>query len=144
MTEREARIAIATKAQEWIGTPFFPKMGRKGIGADCVHFVLGVFKEAGIAPPEMALPHYTLDGGLHRARSLVIDWLSECPCVLKEDAPSTGSVVTFQFGRVPHHVGIMIDSFRFLHSIRNYGVTESSIDDSTFKDKFTSSWKPNV
>jgi cell wall-associated NlpC family hydrolase len=149
MTEREiasnlARHRLADCAIQWRGTPFFPKMAKRGIGADCVHFVLAVYKEAEVAPLSATLPAYTLDGGLHRARSLVLEWLAACPYVAREETPRTGSVITFRYGRVPHHVGLMVDDHLFLHAVRGYGVTEGDLRDATFKDKLTSSWGPNL
>jgi cell wall-associated NlpC family hydrolase len=140
--ENLARHRVAAEALLWKGTPFFPHMARRGVGADCVHFVLAVYKEAGVAPLETVLPKYTLDGGLHLARSLVLDWLATCPFVERETVPREGSVITFQFGRVPHHVGVVVDRGRFLHSVRGRGVVEGDLQDSTFRDKLTSSWKP--
>lgn len=143
VAENLARHRVAAAALLWRGTPFFPKMAKRGEGADCVHFALAVYEEAGVAPYGTKLPAYTLDGGLHRARSIVLDWLASCPFVEKEEgSPREGSVITFQFGRVPHHVGIMVDRDRFLHAVRGYGVTEGNLRDSTFRDKLTSTWKP--
>lgn len=149
MTENEiklnlARHRIAAAALQWVGTPFFPHMGKRGIGADCVWFALGVYQDAGIIPPGIVLPKYSLDGGSHRRSSLVLDYMHTCPWLIREESPALGSIITFQFGRVPHHVGIMVDEVRFLHSVRSYGVIEGSLEDSTFKDKLTSSWRPKV
>jgi cell wall-associated NlpC family hydrolase len=146
VTEETLRQKIVKVARSWVGTPFFPHTAKKGVGADCVHFALEVYKEAGAVPQDTSLPEgYSLGGGDHLERSLVVSWLSSCKWVAPEDGwPQPGSVVTFQFGRVAHHVAIVTDGNLFVHAVRDYGVIELNLKDPTWTKRLRSSWKPRV
>lgn len=144
-------MEAARVAREWIGTPFFPKLSKKGIGCDCIQLAKGVFVETGfLEEKDVVFPSYNLDGGDHLQSSMVIDWLVKSPDFQAlqlsemrraEDIPS-GCVVTFQIGKVDHHVGVTTDGQRFVHAIRNYGVLEVSLKDTTWLTRLKSVWAP--
>lgn len=141
--EETVRAKIAKEARSWIGTPFYPHTAKKGVGADCVHFVLAVYQAAGAAPAGIALPSYELGGGDHLRQSIVVSWLSQCPYVEPESGwPGLGSVVAFRFGKVEHHVGIVSGDGLFIHALRTYGVMEVSLRDPTWSKRMRGSWGP--
>jgi cell wall-associated NlpC family hydrolase len=135
---------VANEAERWLGTPFFPRMAKPGVGADCVQLALAVYKDAGVLPVTATLPSYNLDGGNHRRTSLVLEWLSTCPHLVPEDRPSVGSLLVYRLGRVEHHVGIMVDGRRLVHAVRGYGVIHGEVNDTLFRDGFAGSWGPAV
>jgi cell wall-associated NlpC family hydrolase len=137
------RRVVATEATRWLGTPFFPRMAKLGVGADCVQLALAVYKEARVLPPVAELPKgYSLDGGNHRRTSLVLEWLASCPYLAPEGRPVIGSLVVYRLGRVPHHVGIVVDERRFIHAVRGYGVIHGDLRDTLFKEGYAGSWGP--
>ncbi len=143
--EQSIRNDASKIAKQWLGTPFYPRMAKRGVGADCVHLALAVYKEAGIIPSHVTLPEYTLDQGDHLYVSLVVNWLSTSPYFEPEsEMPRAGSLITMKIGRVIHHVGIMVGDTQFVQAIRNYGVVQLDLRDSTWMKKLRSSWKPKV
>lgn len=128
-------------ARSWLGTPFYPHQARKGIGTDCVHLALAIYKEAGVIPPEVALPRYRLDGGYHLQSSTVLNWIESAPYFERVQAPQPGDLITLEMGRVVHHVGVMVTESKFVQAIRRYGVVESDLNDSTWGERVRSVWR---
>lgn len=135
---------IAKVAKEWVGTPFFPYMAKKGVGADCVHLALAIYQEAGVVPAWESLPRYHLDGGEHLDKSIVIQWLESHPYMIWVESPEIGDLITLQYGRVIHHVGVMVGERMFVQCIRKYGVIESDLRDPTWSQRVQSVWRPKV
>lgn len=139
------RESIVEEARSWIGTPFYPHVAIKGVGADCVTFALRVFQGVGLIPQSESLPKYALDGGSHLPASQVIEWLKACGWFVEiSGAPLAGDVVTFRVGKVVHHVGIAITDMKFVHCIRRYGVIESDLRDETWKSRLQTIWTPRL
>lgn len=144
---------IAAIARTWPGTPFFPHMAKKGVGADCVQLARAIYVEAGIVPETLQFPRYRLDGGSHRESSAVIEFLEQCPhvenCASGPEVPmiaacAPGNLVTFEVGRVAHHVGVTLGGGKFVHAIRRYGVIECELKDPTWLKRLRSVWRPKL
>lgn len=140
----DLRHNIASVALEWVGTPFFPRMAKKYIGADCVELALAIYKEAGLVPEDVRLPHYHVGNAAHLKASQVITWLEEAPWFEQEPVASIGSLITFQIGSVEHHVGVVSGDRSFVHSVRGYGVILSDLQDATWRHRQRSSWGPKL
>lgn len=143
--EQSIRKEVSRIARSWLGTPFYPHMAKRGVGADCVNLALAIYKEAGVVPGSTTFPPYSLDQGDHLHISLVMQWLSSSPYFETEsEMPRSGSLITLKIGRVIHHVGIMVGDTQFVQAIRNYGVVQLDLRDSTWMKKLRSSWKPKI
>lgn len=135
-------IDIASIARSWIGTPFFPKMASKGVGADCVTMMLAIYQEATLLPAGIVFPQYTLAQGDHLAESTVLKWLQQTQWFTPAQEPlAVGDLLTFTIGKVVHHTGIVVSDFSFVHSIRGYGAIESLLRDSTWQSRFAGAWR---
>jgi cell wall-associated NlpC family hydrolase len=140
----EKQACLAKIARAWLGTPFRPHACIRGAGVDCVHLLGAIFKEAGVVDG-WAFPDYTMDGGDHRDDSQVTDWLEahdRFERLPADEIPQPGDVICFRLGRVPHHVGLVLEGNRFLHAMRNYGVIESQLDDPTFGKRLVATFRP--
>ena len=129
---------ISEIALSWVGTPFFPHMARKGIGADCVTQALAIFQEAGLLPSGIKFPDYNLADGDHLSESTVLKWLELTNWFTRCDTIDVGDLITFRIGKVVHHVGVAVDAVQFVHNIRGYGSILSRIDDSTWSKRLVS------
>ena len=142
MPSQELRRKIAEVALSWVGTPFFPHMAKKGVGADCVNLVLAVAEEAGAVPAgTLAFPSYSLSCGPHLHSSIVVDWLSHCKWARRVEQIDLGNLITFKVGRVDHHTGIVVGPTTFVQSIRHYGVIVSDLRDSTWENRLQTIWE---
>lgn len=139
---KQARLVEA--ARRWLGTPFHPHACLQAVGVDCVNLLTAILKEAG-AIDGWSFPNYSMDGGNHQDNSQVVQWLDAHPRferLAPEVIIQPGDVLCFRFGRVPHHVGLLLESNRFLHAMRHYGVIESQLDDPTFAKRLEHTYRP--
>jgi NlpC/P60 family putative phage cell wall peptidase len=122
MTEREKIVAVA---REWIGTPYRHQASLKGVGADCLGLVRGVWRQCCGAEPE-AVPPYgagwsDVSGGdvlLEAARKQMNESkLLDC---------QAGDVLLFRWR--PHlparHMGIASSAVTMIHAQENACVSE--------------------
>ena len=134
---------VTKVARSWVGTPFYPHCCKKGVGVDCVHLALAVYKEAGVLPDDLELPHYTLDGGEHLHDSLVVQWLARSPLfVVSSEMPCEGELLVIRYARVEHHVGVMTEGTKFVQAVRHGGVVERDMRDSTWSSRLRGCWRP--
>ncbi len=122
--------AVAAAARGWIGTPYMHQASVRGVGADCLGLVRGVWRELHGAEPEQP-PPYTPDWGEVGADELL------CAAALRHMVPTgagtplgAGEVLLFRMraGAVAKHLGILSDAGpdpRFVHAYDRHGVVES-------------------
>ncbi len=111
---------------------------------DCVQLALRIYKEAGVIPLNVRLPDYTLDGGDHSQVGIVLPWIERCGYFVREEIPRMGSLITIEFGRVPHRVGVMVNGNEFVQAIRGYGVRKFPWSDSTWLKRLRTAWFPKI
>lgn len=103
-------------ARSWIGTPYHHQASRRGIGADCLGLVRGVWRELYRDEPERMVP-YTRDWSAAGEETLLKAarrHFVEIP--MREASP--GDVVVFRYReRLPaKHCGILCPLGRFVHA----------------------------
>ncbi|MES2916816.1 MAG: NlpC/P60 family protein [Pseudomonadota bacterium] len=128
MTIAEAAIA---EARLWIGTPYLHQASVRGVGADCLGLLRGVWRKLYGEEPQ-AVPAYTEDWAepdhrevLHAAAAR---WLVTKPLA---DA-AEGDVLLFRMrdGSIAKHLGLQSHVGahpQFIHSYTGHGVIESSL-----------------
>ena len=109
------RIALI----EWIGTPYRHWCGVKGLGTDCIHFVVRIMEEIG-AIPKIKIPEYPRDWHLHRSEELLLSGIKTMLNVDEIDITNSddfgsktiicdGDIILFQYGRTASHSAIYFD-----------------------------------
>lgn len=130
-------------ALPWCGTPFVKYASVKGAGVDCVHLVAAILQEVG-ALPKFEWPKYALDSGVHSRSSALLAWLDSCPSFGRQ--PTTdimaGDVICFNLGLSEHHIGLMLDACRFVHTLPMRRVIVSSLAESFYSRKLTVMYRP--
>ncbi len=53
MTGEEQRAAIVAEATRWVGTPYCHQASRRGVGADCLGLIIGVWNALADTPLEL-------------------------------------------------------------------------------------------
>jgi len=140
VTPQQERIVAA--ARSWIGTPFFPHMALKGVGADCVQLAHAIYQEAGVAPEGSELPAYRLGDGDCLDASLVTQWVERATWFDKAEQAEPGDLVTLRVARVSHHVGVVTGATTFVQALRRYGVREWRLDEPTWHTRIEQFWRP--
>lgn len=112
------RDAIIGSAVQWLNTPYHHQARVKGIGVDCAQFVAAVYED--ISGQTINTPVYSPEWHLHNKEEKLLDILHSFGCREKENA-EPGDILTFKFGRVNSHLGILISESEFIHARLDIG-----------------------
>jgi cell wall-associated NlpC family hydrolase len=115
------RAAIVASARTWLNTPFHHAACIKGVGVDCLHLLVGVYREAGLLG-DFAIEHYPRDWHFHRDEERYLDGVAHY--AYQVDDPLPGDLALFKFGRCVSHAAIIIDWPACIHAHVGQGVVE--------------------
>ncbi len=120
---------IVTAARGWIGTPYMHQASVKGVGADCLGVIRGIWREVFGAEPE-ALPAYTPDWGEAAGAELLL--AAACSNMLSAENEWPGDVLVFRMrgGAIAKHLGIQAEvgpQASFIHAYDRHGTVESPL-----------------
>lgn len=107
------RNAVLAEAMTWLRTPYHKNQGLKGVGVDCVWFLIGVYHNVGLTP-EIDPGHYNADHALHSSEELYVDWVQRY--AQRVDKPRAGDVVLYKVGRSFSHSAIVISWPQIAHA----------------------------
>lgn len=115
---REAVVAIA---RTWRDTPFHHEARIKGIGVDCLQFVVAVYQEAGLLD-DIEIEHYPHDWHFHRDEErYLVGFAQHARSVT---TPLPGDVALYKFGRCVSHAALVIEWPLCIHAYMGQGVVE--------------------
>lgn len=111
------RDRIIEEALTWQRTPWHHRACIKGVGVDCVFFVIGVYNALGITKiANGELPQYPADIMMHRNEETVLDGIARYAHEVA--VPQKGDVALWKFGRIFSHAAIVIDLPTIIHAHR--------------------------
>ncbi|GAB5457395.1 MAG: hypothetical protein Hens3KO_04250 [Henriciella sp.] len=122
------RRDIVDAARGWIGTPYRHQASRKGVGADCLGLLRGVWREQ-LGPEPRDLPAYTPNW----AEALGQEQLLEAArCYMSEIAigeAEAGDILLFRMGlgHPAKHCAIISDPGRIIHAYWGRSVCETRL-----------------
>ncbi|MGD9783901.1 MAG: NlpC/P60 family protein [Hyphomicrobiaceae bacterium] len=119
------RACIVLIARGWLGTPYHHQSSVKGVGADCLGIVRGVYRELMGREPA-AMPPYTRDWGEASGKETLLDAARLHLVASPTGVPRPGDVVVFRVRRaaVAKHVGIATAADRMIHAVERSGCVE--------------------
>lgn len=109
------RQQIIDEALTWLDTPYHHKAMVKGIGVDCAMLVAAVAIKNGLLKQEDVSPNYSVQWHLHNTEEKLLEQLGLFGCV-QIDEPKPGDIITFKYGRVTSHLGILINTNQVIHA----------------------------
>lgn len=122
--------AVVEAARGWLGTPYRHQASVKGVGADCLGLVRGVWREV-VGPEPEIMPPYSADwaevGGEETLLGAARRWLVEIPV----GSARAGDVLLFRMsaGAPMKHCAILSDTSgpepRIIHAYWGRAVIES-------------------
>jgi len=120
------RADIVSAARGWRGTPYHHQASLKGVGADCLGLIRGIWRELYGPEPE-AMPPYTRDWGDATGSETLL--IAACRHLIKldgVDVAKLGDVLVFRMrdGGVAKHAGILTGPSRLVHAQEGLGVAE--------------------
>lgn len=117
---------VVALARAWIGTPYVTGAAVRGVGADCIGLVRGVFAEVTGREPERP-PGWRRDWSADSALPLLAAAARNLTArPLAEAAPGDVVVVRIGRGRLSH-AGILTDPGRMIHAAEGAGVREVTL-----------------
>lgn len=122
---------------EWLNTPFRHHCGVKGLGCDCIHFVVRVLEEIGLLKwHKNIMPDYPRDWHLHNTRELLAEGLEKELDIKKVSLNrlKNGDIILFHYGKAASHAGIYYDEHVY-QSITNVGVCSIHFQDRKMKQR---------
>lgn len=126
-TQDEVRRTVLRAARGWLGTPYRHQQARKGVGADCLGLVRGIWREVYGVEPEVPEP-YSADWGEASGRERLLDAARRhCREITVDDA-RPGDLVLFRWRRhLPaKHAGILSEA-GFIHAYERHAVIETAL-----------------
>lgn len=119
---------LGQELESWVGTPFRHKERSKGLGVDCINFILGVFNNVKVLDANgVALPDYSVDWMHHKKSMLLLDHFRQYDGLFAEINPrfkQDGDVALFKFNKSVCHCGIVFENYLY-HALENEGVTKA-------------------
>lgn len=126
-SERES--AIVAIARSWLGTPYRHQASRKGVGADCLGLVRGVFAEVTGRPAECPAP-YARDWAERTGEERLLAAASRhCGDGIAPGEARPGDIIIFRWRNdcVAKHAGILTTDRHFIHAYEQAGVIQSAL-----------------
>ena len=127
--EREAGQAVVAAARGWIGTPYRHQASLKGVGADCLGLVRGVYEEVtGRAVPRPK--PYSADWAERTGAERLIEAArAYCGAMVAPGSEIPGDILIFRWQARARakHAGILSGEGRFIHAYEEAGVIESPL-----------------
>jgi len=142
-TTKERQEELRRAVSAWDGTPFKHFSNVKGLGVDCNHYVLSVYRLAGFHV-KIKLEPYAQDRHLHVAQEVLLTHVRSID-VLKEvnkNNPVNGDLLLYKFGLATSHPGIYCDG-RICQSILRAGAcSRTSFNEPMFNKRLTYVFRP--
>lgn len=126
MDNNDIRRQIVAEAATWLGTPYHHHGMVKGAGVDCAMILVAVYGKFGLMPQGFDPRPYPQDWHLHRDAERYLGYLQQFG--VEVDAPQTGDVAVYKFGRAFSHGGICTGGGRLIHSYMGRGVVWDDMD----------------
>lgn len=119
---------VLEEARSWIGTPYRHQASSKGIGADCLGLLRGIWRNVYGAEPEdpgAYAPDWAEAGKTDRLLDAASRHLTEIPA--NEMRPGNVLIFRWRSGMAAKHVGILAGNGRFIHAYSGHGVLSSAL-----------------
>lgn len=122
------RADIVTAARGWLGTPYHHQASRRGIGADCLGLLRGVWRECVGAEPETP-PAYSPDWAEQTGEDVLLAVMLRHFDERATTAARPGDVFLFRIcaGCPAKHCAILTEPTKIIHAYWGRGVTETRL-----------------
>lgn len=121
----EQGSCVVAAARAWIGTPYHHQASVRGVGADCLGLVRGVFREVMGREPEAA-PAYSRDWGETDGIETLLDAAGRHLVAVRLTEIAPGDVVVFRLRprMVAKHAAIVATAETMIHAMEGTAASE--------------------
>jgi len=122
------RAQIVAKAREWTGTPYRHQASKKGVGADCLGLLRGVWREL-VGPEPEAPPPYTPDWAEAMGEEQLLTAARAHLIEISIGDAREGDVLLFRMGlgHPAKHCAIIAAPGRIIHAYWGRSVCETRL-----------------
>ena len=112
------RARIVAAARGWLGTPYHHQASERGVGADCLGLVRGVWRDLYGTNPE-APPAYTRDWAEAAGAETLLAAATRHLAAVDVAAAREGDVIVFRLraGLIAKHAAILTSAGSFIHAM---------------------------
>ena len=119
------------EARSWLGTPYHHQASCKGVGADCLGLLRGVWRSLFETEPE-DMPAYTPDWSETTGFEVLAEGAARHLIAKDRDQAAPGDVLLFRMkgASVAKHLGIQSEigpTPKFIHAYSRHGVVENHL-----------------
>ncbi len=123
-----ARGEIVRAARSWIGTPYHHQACLKGVGADCLGLVRGVWRDvfgSDVDAPVAYSPDWAEASGIEA----MLEGARRRLVAVERDAVQPGDVLVFRLrpGFVAKHAGLVATAETMIHAMEGVAVSEVAL-----------------
>lgn len=118
MTPSE-RQNVVSEASSWLNTPYHHQASLKGVGVDCVMFMIEVYKACGLISDTVDPRPYVHDWHMHRGEEVYLGGVEQL--AERTSEPQPGDIALFQFGRCVSHGAIVVRWPLVIHAFIEHG-----------------------
>jgi NlpC/P60 family putative phage cell wall peptidase len=125
ITTRQHREDIVAATRSWLGTPYHHQASERGLGADCIGLVRGVWRD--IYGFDAELPSaYSRDWAEASGDETLLAAAARHLVSIESSAMSPGDVVVFRLraGLIAKHAAILVTPQSFIHAMEGAAACE--------------------
>lgn len=139
MTTRQQLI---DEARTWLGTPYHHQGRVKGVGVDCINFVLGVAEATDLIPDGFSMEPYSGYGRIPDPKKIIGGCERFMDRIDKKEA-RMGDVLVLRFVREPQHFAIVSNDNprRMIHSYASVLKVTEQIIDAEWESKIVAAYR---
>ena len=122
------RASIISEARSWIGTPYHHQASLKGVGADCLGLVRGVWHTIHGFEAETP-PGYSRDWAEASGHETLLDAAGRHMTAGGIASMQPGDILIFRFraGVPAKHIGVLVSPTSFVHAIEGSAACEVTL-----------------
>lgn len=131
----ERQKTLKKLLESWLGTPFRHHCGVKGLGCDCIHFVVRIAEESQfLVGHKDLIPDYPKDWHIHNTRELLKEEIEKNANVKKVELfeLKNGDLILSHFGKASSHIGFYFDGYVY-QALNKIGVRKINFTDKFFR-----------
>lgn len=111
---------IVTIASDWINTPYVHGARLKGVGVDCAQLIAAITEE--LFGERINTPVYSQEWHLHNREEMMCNLLEQFGLTrIAVEERKIGNILTFKYGRVNSHLGILVGDDEVIHARLDVG-----------------------
>ncbi|MEM1146859.1 MAG: NlpC/P60 family protein [Pseudomonadota bacterium] len=122
------RAEVIEAARAWLGTPYRHQASRRGVGADCLGLIRGVWRDT-IGPEPELMPPYSPDWAEVLARETLLEAARRHLHEIPIGHADQGDVLLFRMGlgHPVKHCAIVSEADRIIHAYWGRAVCETRL-----------------